>query len=620
MSPDDLHMTAQGVADAWMIPGVARILAVPGQLPRNFDQLDNRARWEALREAEYHNTTTPGPLRDAAPFLRKWRVFFGLEPNPYRAPGTEYSANDIGNIAQQQPQVATVRGMVASEPFRTPGQHGPSLTSRDVPPRATARMVVTGIRSGGGSWQAAGGNIRTAVRGDALAGVYPGDTIEVTGRFGQIPTARNPGEYDVASHWRQVHQARAQVVARDAPNAVRLVRSAPLFEQALGTMSHLQHAISQGLINNSAPQPDRPTRILGIRADVTHPGQLELPLFFHPAGRAAKAAEMAGSVIGIERSDVNPPGAEALGNLLGIQRPSSSPSPQLLRQLDINTASPAEIAQLPFMRPELAREIIADRDANGPFRSLADLRNVRGMGPSNHAAIVPFLASPEEGSVPSERWNADLEAEERRRMRGTFLAMPELERQQHAEVIQQIPFAERTPEQHNFAALHDLQERVDRAASEAQLRANLGVTRARQPDVDQLQARAEYRRQTQSSRTQSRENIYQAAHAGQYMETSRFTQPAPTFLDETLRPHSWWHLFHLTTQLPMRALRNLGNQPGLTEDMTVAERQTLFNQQRGLPNPVPQRANAPGEDLMVSPWLQSRDRLVPRQALEGIQP
>lgn len=49
-------------------------------------------------------------------------------------------------------------------------------------------------------------------------------------------------------------------------------------------------------------------------------------------------------------------------------------------RIDINTASRAELELLPGVGEVLAREIVADRERNGPFRSVDDLDRVKGIG------------------------------------------------------------------------------------------------------------------------------------------------------------------------------------------------------------------------------------------------
>lgn len=61
--------------------------------------------------------------------------------------------------------------------------------------------------------------------------------------------------------------------------------------------------------------------------------------------------------------------------------------------VNVNTANAEELATLPNIGPALAERIIAYREANGPFSTLAELDNVSGIGPStleNIAERVSF--------------------------------------------------------------------------------------------------------------------------------------------------------------------------------------------------------------------------------------
>lgn len=64
-------------------------------------------------------------------------------------------------------------------------------------------------------------------------------------------------------------------------------------------------------------------------------------------------------------------------------------------QIDPNQADALQLDRLPRVGPALAERIIAHREANGPFRSLADLQAVQGIGPSLLAAIEPLVTLPE---------------------------------------------------------------------------------------------------------------------------------------------------------------------------------------------------------------------------------
>lgn len=57
--------------------------------------------------------------------------------------------------------------------------------------------------------------------------------------------------------------------------------------------------------------------------------------------------------------------------------------------IDLDQAGAAEIARLPRVGVGLARRIVADREARGPFGALAGLDRVPGIGPGLLAAIGP---------------------------------------------------------------------------------------------------------------------------------------------------------------------------------------------------------------------------------------
>lgn len=57
----------------------------------------------------------------------------------------------------------------------------------------------------------------------------------------------------------------------------------------------------------------------------------------------------------------------------------------------INRATPAELQRLPGVGPVLAGRILAHRRAHGPFRNLADLRAVRGIGPRTCERLASWV-------------------------------------------------------------------------------------------------------------------------------------------------------------------------------------------------------------------------------------
>ena len=85
------------------------------------------------------------------------------------------------------------------------------------------------------------------------------------------------------------------------------------------------------------------------------------------------------------------------GDVVVTQRTEVPPAPALL---DINTARDYELAMLPGIGPATAAAIIEHRRTQGPFRSLEDLRLVKGIGPKTieairpHAMCAPVVALP----------------------------------------------------------------------------------------------------------------------------------------------------------------------------------------------------------------------------------
>src|SRR5215207_6488355 len=67
--------------------------------------------------------------------------------------------------------------------------------------------------------------------------------------------------------------------------------------------------------------------------------------------------------------------------------------------VDVNTASPALLMHVAGVGPKLAENIVAHRDANGPFRSRAVLRKVSGLGPKAFEQAAGFMRIPN-GSNP----------------------------------------------------------------------------------------------------------------------------------------------------------------------------------------------------------------------------
>lgn len=71
---------------------------------------------------------------------------------------------------------------------------------------------------------------------------------------------------------------------------------------------------------------------------------------------------------------------------------SSQQPREYFYSIDINNASWVEWAQLDGIGEKLARRIVKDREDRGAFKSIDDVRRVRGLGPKLIEKLRPFLS------------------------------------------------------------------------------------------------------------------------------------------------------------------------------------------------------------------------------------
>lgn len=74
--------------------------------------------------------------------------------------------------------------------------------------------------------------------------------------------------------------------------------------------------------------------------------------------------------------------------LAGTATPAASPE---ALKININTATAQELEALPGIGPTLAQRIVAYREANGPFTSIEQLLEVKGIGPVLLEKIRPYI-------------------------------------------------------------------------------------------------------------------------------------------------------------------------------------------------------------------------------------
>lgn len=62
-----------------------------------------------------------------------------------------------------------------------------------------------------------------------------------------------------------------------------------------------------------------------------------------------------------------------------------------VKNIDINSANKETLTQIPGIGPKTADSILTYRKANGEFKSVNDLTNVKGIGDKSLKKMKPFL-------------------------------------------------------------------------------------------------------------------------------------------------------------------------------------------------------------------------------------
>lgn len=135
-----------------------------------------------------------------------------------------------------------------------------------------------------------------------------------------------------------------------------------------------------------APQAPAPVTA-AITGAVVTPGVYTLA----PDGRLADLIDAAGGLTTTaDVANLNINGRVGDGETIDIPRLVIVRDEQNLL-LDINTASAAELDQLPGIGPTLSERIVAWRLANGPYHHLDDLLQIDGISENLLEKIRPFI-------------------------------------------------------------------------------------------------------------------------------------------------------------------------------------------------------------------------------------
>ncbi len=113
------------------------------------------------------------------------------------------------------------------------------------------------------------------------------------------------------------------------------------------------------------------------------------------AGADTDALQLAAVLGDGQRVYVPVVGEVPAGSVLPVGQPPS-PDPAAAPAagpLDVNTATVEELDGLPGIGPATAAAIVAHRESNGPFGSVDDLLEVRGIGPAKLSALVGLVTT-----------------------------------------------------------------------------------------------------------------------------------------------------------------------------------------------------------------------------------
>ncbi len=148
------------------------------------------------------------------------------------------------------------------------------------------------------------------------------------------------------------------------------------------------------------PAPTPAPLVVSVSGAVIRPGLQALP----KGSRVQDAILAAGGLTGeAEETAINPAALLKDGDQITVPVKGSQPlvpagakathipTPAAVFPININTATVSELDALPGIGPVTAGEIIAYRQAHGPFKTIEDIQNVKGIGPATFERIKELI-------------------------------------------------------------------------------------------------------------------------------------------------------------------------------------------------------------------------------------
>jgi competence protein ComEA len=157
------------------------------------------------------------------------------------------------------------------------------------------------------------------------------------------------------------------------------------------------HDVGAGLAPPQVPQAASSTSslapggslVVDVAGRVRRPGLVTVPA----GSRVADVIRAAGGVrpgtdltsLNLARKVVD--GEQIVVGAPGAQAPATTGAPGATNPVNLNSATAAELDQLPGVGPVLAQRIVDWRTAHGGFTAVSQLRQVTGIGDSKYADL-----------------------------------------------------------------------------------------------------------------------------------------------------------------------------------------------------------------------------------------
>lgn len=175
--------------------------------------------------------------------------------------------NDISNLVADVPKLATIRGLIATEPYVNKNRNWEFARFKFTDPGTSFYLKLTEVETIDG-WAKAAGTVRVQVD-EPVLDLKDGDYIQAYCRLDRFSPPTNPGQFDVAKYLARKNVfIAASVKSRDG---IELLQSTP---PAVFTKlkSRLRQSAAQALLGNVSPE--EPSRgllealLLGYRGNI----------------------------------------------------------------------------------------------------------------------------------------------------------------------------------------------------------------------------------------------------------------------------------------------------------------------------------------------------------------